>query len=335
MQKRLDSDVNFLVDRKFPLAYVLKRPFHSGVTQSDIEQHNRDLQEIEDYRKELWDMDDEQFSALLSSQRASALAQYQAKVQLEEQQRFFNQPGAVADFVHWSKAAHWTLDEAVALSFGKAPEVVSWGKVKSYVEVSQFAREYGRVRDLALRAVPWKKLFDPVMPSIFLSWAKETDISFPLALEKQLNARGALAINWKQEHDKIKAELDAHVVKHRKMLASATETLAQQTVLMRQTNDDLFKLRELVQELELRAQEKRDVPETAKDQLPTRSRESLLKLVVGMAVGGYRYDPAATKNTAIKDISTDLHTHGVGLDPDTIRKWIQTGIEEVLSRNDG
>jgi hypothetical protein len=39
-----------------------------------------------------------------------------------EAPNFFNQPDAVADYDHWSKTAHWTLDEAIALSFGKAPE---------------------------------------------------------------------------------------------------------------------------------------------------------------------------------------------------------------------
>jgi hypothetical protein len=37
----------------------------------------------------------------------------------EEQALFFNQPQAAADYVHWSKMAHWTLDEAIALSFWK------------------------------------------------------------------------------------------------------------------------------------------------------------------------------------------------------------------------
>jgi hypothetical protein len=45
------------------------------------------------------------------------------KAEQEEGERFFNRPHANADFDHWSKAAHWTLDEAIALSLGKAPEV--------------------------------------------------------------------------------------------------------------------------------------------------------------------------------------------------------------------
>jgi hypothetical protein len=43
----------------------------------------------------------------------------------EENARFFNLPHAAADFEHWSKMEHWSLDEAIALAMGKAPEIVS------------------------------------------------------------------------------------------------------------------------------------------------------------------------------------------------------------------
>ena len=53
------------------------------------------------------------------------------KQHLEDDQRqFFNQPRAAADFDYWSKMTHWTLDEAIALSFGKAPEVVNEKSLK-------------------------------------------------------------------------------------------------------------------------------------------------------------------------------------------------------------
>jgi hypothetical protein len=75
----------------------------------------------------------------------------QVVAEREEQQQIFQSAFCEADFAHWSKAAHWTLDEAIALSFGKAPEVVRWERVNAYVNVSPFAAKYARVRDLALR----------------------------------------------------------------------------------------------------------------------------------------------------------------------------------------
>ena len=44
-----------------------------------------------------------------------------------------------------------------------------------------------------------------------------------------------------------------------------------------------------------------------------------------MAVKGYAYDPSAAKNTAVKDIAGDLQLLGIGLDEDTVRKYVVAG----------
>lgn len=61
--------------------------------------------------------------------------------------------------------------------------------------------------------------------------------------------------------------------------------------------------------------------------LATIERESLLKLVIGMAVKGYSYDPDAKKNTSVSDIAADLAVLGLQLDVDTIRKYLKQGAE--------
>lgn len=63
--------------------------------------------------------------------------------------------------------------------------------------------------------------------------------------------------------------------------------------------------------------------------LGTRERESLLKLVIGMAVKAYCYDPKATRSDSIKEIADDLTTAGVPLDVDTVRKYV-TEARELL-----
>jgi len=60
--------------------------------------------------------------------------------------------------------------------------------------------------------------------------------------------------------------------------------------------------------------------------LGARERDSLLKMIIGMAVIGYRFDPKA-RSGATKDIADDLHLAGVPLDPDTIRKWLKEAAE--------
>lgn len=84
-----------------------------------------------------------------------------------ERSRFFNRPGAGADFVRWSKAAYWTIDEGVALLLGKAPEVVNWESVRDSADVSPFARRYAELRDLALRSQDSGQLTRRSVPALF------------------------------------------------------------------------------------------------------------------------------------------------------------------------
>lgn len=56
--------------------------------------------------------------------------------------------------------------------------------------------------------------------------------------------------------------------------------------------------------------------------LGTRERDSLLRLVIGMAVTGYSYDPKSTRSKITQEIANDLELSGVGLDVDTVRRYL-------------
>ncbi len=73
--------------------------------------------------------------------------------------------------------------------------------------------------------------------------------------------------------------------------------------------------------------------EKGQKSLGNRERDTLLKLIIGMAIKGYRYDPKALKNTSIKEITDDLDSLGISLDADTVRKWIKEAAE-ILPRDD-
>lgn len=63
----------------------------------------------------------------------------------------------------------------------------------------------------------------------------------------------------------------------------------------------------------------------------TKAPSTLLKLAIGMAVAGYKYDPKAKKGTAIPEICSDLENLGIGIDDDTIRKWLKEGLKYLPS----
>jgi hypothetical protein len=55
----------------------------------------------------------------------------------------------------------------------------------------------------------------------------------------------------------------------------------------------------------------------------------LLKLIIGIAVAGYNYDPKAKRNDATKDIADDLVRLDIPLDPDTVRKWLREAAQHL------
>ena len=281
--------IEYLIGRKFgPL----------GVRQA--RKSPEQSRQISDYRDLLLKLPQEEIDVRVEKERIKNQEEIAAKAERDEQARFFNQPFAAADFEHWSKAAHWSLDEAIALSFGKEPEHVNWQKVKTYIQVSPFAYQYQRRRDLAIRALPWKQLFDPVLPTIFLDWARRNELDVPTELEDAVASRGQQIADWKTLHDEQKAR------------AEAAET---------DFAEALVKLTELKQT-------------PAAKELSTKERESLLKLVIGMAVDGYGYDPQAARSPIPKEIADQLAARGLQLDKDTVRKYMKEAAEILPRQSD-
>ena len=63
--------------------------------------------------------------------------------------------------------------------------------------------------------------------------------------------------------------------------------------------------------------------------LKPRERESLMKLILGMAKAKFNYDPAASRSPAPKNISKALGSAGLELDEDTVRKWLRVAFESL------
>ena len=297
--------IEYLVLRRFPFANALRGP-PSLLSMAGGDAHadrQRGLPEIETYKEELRNKIPAELQKLYDEELAKEAAEQLAQAESEEQTRFFNRPYAKADFGHWSKAAYWTLDEAVALSFGKAPERVTWEAIKPLVDVSPFAYQYGRRRDLALRAAASKQLSERTGPGFFLAWAKRTDLAVPSELEAAITARGIQIAEWKT-HDLSKEQ-------------------SEQIDPLRSRDDKLQAQHAAA------APAPHDRPEKP---LATRERDSLLKLVIGMAVGGYRYDATALRSERPTEIANDLASAGVPLDVDTVRKWLKEAADLLPRR---
>lgn len=192
------DDIEYMLRRKFP-GSMAPPPVRNG--EAAMEAWTRTKNARDSYRTELVAMPPTERAALVSRERAAENEVIRIKAEAEERARPFNKPDAMADFDYWSKCAHWTLDEAIALSFGRSPEVVSWESVQRFESVSPFARQYALRRNLAMRSLKWEQLFDPVLPGIFLTWAKRMDIELPAGLVSAVTARGLMVADWRSLYE--------------------------------------------------------------------------------------------------------------------------------------
>lgn len=261
--------------------------------------------------------------ALVAAERQRESELQTKLLEAKERARFFHKPDAAADFDYWSKMAHWSIDEAVALSFGKAPSKVNQRSLKRFAVVeldgtpaSPFATEYFLRVELAKRAVVWKQLFDPVLPGIFLAWARRLEIHAPPALSAAVESRGHWIGDWKDAHDKMKTAADTWQATAKDQAANIAE-LTNKVAQIAAERDELLAL----------------AKPPPKSELSTRERDTLLKLVIGMAVSGYRYDPTAARNEAPTEIAGDLVKLGIEVSDDTVRKWLKEAAATVLPRD--
>lgn len=80
---------------------------------------------------------------------------------------------------------------------------------------------------------------------------------------------------------------------------------------------------------ELEAQKQRLEDDPAPNFL---ERQSLLKLVLGMAVGGYTYNPRASRNTATRDIVADMERHQIPtVTQETVLRRLRTAMQELAA----
>jgi hypothetical protein len=321
------NKIEFLVSRRFRGISLAPAPFLSErYVQSASFSDERNLRKqssvretTEAYRTNLQAKTPDEVTALyeaelakLEAERVKERTEQQAKAEKQESERFFNLQSATMDTRHWSKAAYWSLDEATALSFGRAPEVVKWDNVKAHTRMSPFARQYGQLRDLLLRAQGVQQLYDPVLPGFYIAWAKRNDIAFPPELEAALVARGVQVADWKSNYDDLKRNYD-----------EALQYLEQVNKRIREDQGILATLRRRVAELEATL----NVAPPPERGLPGKERESVLRMIIAMAVKGYGFDPSSSRSNVVSEITSDLAQVGLLLSDDNVRKWLKEAAE--------
>jgi hypothetical protein len=260
------------------------------------------LEERKAYIVELRSFNTESLMKLAKEAYEAELVMAKKRLELEEANRSFNQPSAMADFEFWAKAAPWTLDESIALSLGRDPRIVNWESVKSSVMISPFAKRYSDRRLLFRRGVHAGQIYESTIPTITIAWMDRLKIEFPDAMRMQVEQLGNQIADWKSLYDR------------------ATEILETNSQTIEIQKDKIEQLQRAV--MELRA-EKEALENTRQEDLGERERSSLLKIIYGISVAQYDFNASLKQNTATAQIVEDLAELGLSINVKTVRKYLR------------
>lgn len=310
MNQHETDPIGYLMQRKFPS--LLKGPRISNGVQFGTTPPEQMTPEATLYRSNLRTMPAAVLRQTAADEREREVADWVSRAAADDQTLFFSQPGAVADIDHWARMDFWSVEEGLALSFGKAPEVLTSKRVSVLGIYSPFATEYRRRAEVARRSLVAKHLYENNRPSVFLRWAQRKGMNPPGALVDAVEAAGGDLTDWRDLYDSMKEASERHTKAHEAIIAAKDGSIA---ALLRQ----IELLRAAIAAAEAKAAER---PQREEPALKTRERDSLLKLVIGMAVGAYSYDPKAGRSPTVSEIVDDLERTGISMDADTVRKYL-------------
>ncbi len=137
---------------------------------------------------------------------------------------------------------------------------------------------------------PYTEYGDEIASFAFVNWLVGAKLPCPLALREALTEFSGARVDWK-------------------MVATAFE---RENLLLNERVSNL---------------EKATADGVLSGNLGTKERESLLKIVIGMAVAGYSFDPKSSRSPTAKEVSDDLMKLGITLSDDTIRKYLKEGAD--------
>lgn len=133
------------------------------------------------------------------------IEELRTKLVEERESKLFHQEGMNADYKHWYMADYWTVEECLALSFGKDPRMMSYAYITQhqYYETrmgwnaSNFSAQYNSLLDLVTRSVESGSLKtihvvgaasnihkQKVIPSNYIHWASTKGFVLPKELIK-------------------------------------------------------------------------------------------------------------------------------------------------------
>jgi hypothetical protein len=201
-----------------------------------------------------------------------------------------------ANYRFWARAKVWTKEECLALALGAEPiyeapddPLRSYRADHRSGDQREYEERMDRMAVLIVRHFGHLPHGATITPTVFLHWLKELELWIPDGMAEAVERFDGSAVDWKVRAETAERSLDEV---HTRLAGLEAQRLTGA-----------------------------DAP------VATRERESLLKLVIGMAIGGYGFDPKASRSPIPAQIASDLQTGGLSITDDTVRKYLREGAE--------
>lgn len=341
-----ENKISTLVFDKFPKTQLKitkdifgKNDFSAFDIATRSSELKKEFELADKYRKELQTLSDEEINRLYKPVAEKQEKERKEKIE-EIENRLFHHPRMKADFYFWNKADTWTVEEFVALNFEKEPKLINkeyiiknqrTSSIDDFFAEFEFPKEYLKRLELISRSVEQfiesnhqekiKQIFNKksiekvTLPTkYYIDWAKNKNITLP----KELSELEPITNSNKELLDR-----NSRLLEQYKELLKSSETLLE---ILKEKEKKLQISQDDNKKLTAELQSVTDQFEKLKNEkiLGITDKKSVLKMIYGMAVVGYSWDPEAKSSPATKEITTDINEScNKPITDDTVRKWLK------------
>ena len=300
----------------------------------------------EEQKKKLLRLDKEEINKLYTEQKQKEQIRAEAQKQAELDHYNAWYPANKEIFEYWAIQKFWHINEAILLILGKEPCEAAFTKLQQDMLSPPYYPKsvplvllatFEKIYNTATRFIKTGDLHDPITPNSFLVWAKKMGYTIPPGLLDAINEFGIRMTDWEGKCKKTEQQLDKLLSQVNELSSQSDilqnklkEILEHNKILLSQSSDwekSCKKAKDENQTLKSRIEKLEE--EIAATLLLTTTKNTYLKLILGMAKDKYKYKPAERRNDAT---GTGEHSIYAALErlgddfkvnDDTIRKILQ------------
>lgn len=315
-------EINILILKKFP--NVVYHEFAEAIirerNQGNLLELKEDIVDALTYYKELKENKEKIAELLKKISESEIEALRKNQFQLIEN-KLFHHDKMKADYSLWNKKPSWTVEECLALTFRKNPRIINYYYATKW-------RNHSTGLHLEYTTLPfvdkYDELFDSIKRSIELGILKTISIDNSKNLQSKKIAKDDY-IKWANKYwEKLPSEIldDIGIEDDYKLIKIKLDEIGNKNVLL---TEELKQKEDQIKELE-------------KENLNIISKRSLLKMIYGMAISKYGWNPDVSKSPTTSKITKDVNhvwerdDKKNAISDDCVREWLKAAKELMKSQ---